>query len=179
MKRSILAFVIAIVALAGSALAQAPERGQGGGAGQGQGRGGGRGRGGGLPQMPPLTGPVADTVNMIIAAINNQDAAYLQKVVAPDAVWLDEDGHMLPANIWINRLMQAKPAKKVTITGLTGQTWDGGAWAAFSYTLEETTSAGAPNQMKGTNSMTFKKVGNDWQVAVIHAAVNGPAIVAH
>src|SRR5215471_13472953 len=110
MKRSILAFVIAMVALAGSALAQAPERGQGGGAGQGQGRGGGRGRGGGLPQMPPLTGPVADMVNMIIAAINNQDAAYLQKVVAPDAVWLDEDGHMLPANLWINRLMQAKPA---------------------------------------------------------------------
>ena len=61
------------------------------------------------------------------------------------------------------------------MTGLTGQTWDGGAWAAFSYTLEETTNAGAPNQMKGTNSMTFKKVGNDWQVALIHAAVNGPA----
>ena len=129
--------------------------------------------------MPPLTGPVGDMVNMIIAAINNQDAAYLQKVVAPDAVWLDEDGHMLPANIWINRLMQAKPAKKVAITGLTGQTWDGGAWAAFSYTLDETTSAGAPNQMKGTNSLTFKKVGNDWQVAAIHAAVNGPAITPH
>ena len=176
MKRSILVFVIAMVALAGSALAQAPERGQGGG---GQGRGGGRGRGGGLPQMPPLTGPVADTVNMIVSALNNQDAAYLQKVVAPDAIWLDEDGHMLPAGIWVNRLMQAKPAKKVTMTGLTGQTWDGGAWAAFSYMLEETTAAGATNQMKGTNSMTFKKVGNDWQVVLIHAAVNGPAISAH
>src|SRR5690349_466750 len=122
MKKSILAFVIAMVTLGGSALAQAPERGQGGGQGRG---GGGGGRGRGLPQMPPLTGPVADMVNMIVAAINNQDAAYLQKVVAPDAVWLDEDGHMLPANIWINRLMQAKPAKKVTMTGLTGQTWDG------------------------------------------------------
>ncbi|HLH32357.1 MAG TPA: nuclear transport factor 2 family protein [Terriglobia bacterium] len=173
MKRSILVLVIAMVAFAGSALAQAPERGQGGG---GQGRGRGRG---GLPPMPTLTGPVADMVNMIISALNNQDAAYLQKVVAPDAVWLDEDGHMLPAGIWINRLMQAKPAKKVTMTGLTGQTWDGGAWAAFSYTLEETTAQGAPNQMKGTNSMTFKKVGNDWQVALIHAAVNGPAISAH
>src|SRR5262249_1311826 len=159
MKRSILAFVIVMVALTGSALAQAPERGQGG-QGQGQGRGGGRGRGG-LPQMPPLTGPVADMVNMIIAAINSQDAAYLQKVVASDAVWLDEDGHMLPAGIWINRLMQAKPAKKVTITGLTGQTWDGGAWVAFSYTLDETTNAGAANQMKGTNSMAFKKAGNN------------------
>src|SRR5262249_18392441 len=135
MKRSILAFVIAMVALAGSALAQAPEPGQGGG-GPGERGGGGRGRGGGGAPVAPLTGPVGDMVNMIIAAINNQDAPYLQKVVASDAVWLDEDGHMLPANIWINRLMQAKPAKKVTITGLTGQTWDGGAWAAFSYTLD-------------------------------------------
>ena len=172
MKRAILVFVIAMVALTGSSFAQAPERGQGGGGG----RGGGRGRG---PAAPPLTGPVADEVNMIISALNNQDAAYLQKVVAMDAVWLDEDGHMLPAGVWINRLMQAKPAKKITINNLVGQTWDGGAWAAFSYTLDETTNAGAANQMKGTNSMTFKKVGNDLQVAVIHAAVNGPAIAAH
>lgn len=169
MKRSILVFVIAVVALTGSALAQAPERGQGGG-----GRGGGRGRG-----MPPLTGPLADMVNSIVTALNTQDAAYFQKNVAPDAVWLDEDGHMLPASAWIGRLMNAKPAKKITITGLTGQTWDGGGWAAFSYTLDETTNAGASNQMKGTNSLTFKKNGNDWQVVLIHAAVNGPAISPH
>ena len=172
MKRSILVIVIAMVAVAGSALAQAPERGQGGGGG----RGGARGRG---PTAPQLTGPVADTVNMIVAALNNQDAAYLQKVVAPDAIWLDEDGHALPAGIWINRLMQAKPAKKISMTNLTGQAWDDGAWAAFKYSLEETTQAGAPNQMNGMNSMTFKKVGDNWQVVLIHAAVNGPAIAVH
>jgi len=33
--------------------------------------------------------------------------------------------------------------------------------------------------MKGTTSMTFKKAGNDWQLAAIHAAVNGPAISPH
>jgi ketosteroid isomerase-like protein len=173
MKRAILVFVIAMVTLMGSAMAQAPERGQGGG---GQGRGGGRGRG---PAAPPLTGPVADMVNMIVSALNNQDAAYLQMVVAMDAVWLDEDGHALPATAWVNRLMQAKPAKKIAITELSGQTWDGGAWASFRYTLDETTNAGAANQMSGRNSMTFKKVGDTWQVALIHAAVNGPAISAH
>lgn len=170
MKRAILVFVIAMIALTGSSFAQAPERGQGGGGG----RGGRGGRG-----APPLTGPVADEVNMIISALNSQDAAYLQKVVAPDAVWLDEDGHALPANAWIGRLMQAKPAKKIEITNLTGQTWDNGAWAAFKYTLDETTAAGAPNKMAGMNSMTFKKVGDAWQVVLIHAAVNGPAIAAH
>ena len=173
MKRSILVLIIAM-AFAGSALAQAPERGQG----QGRGGGGG-GRRGGPPPAPALTGPLADMVNAIITALNSQDAAYFQKNVAPDAIWLDEDGHMLPATLWIGRLIQAKPAKKITMTGLTGQTFDGGGWAAFSYTLEETTAAGATNQMKGTNSLTFKKVGNDWQVVLIHAAVNGPAIAAH
>ena len=165
MKKSIFVLMIAIVMFASSALAQAP---QGGGA-----------RGGGPPAPPALTGPVADAVNAVVAAINKQDAAYLQKVVAPDAIWADEDGHFLPANIWIGRLMQAKPAKKLTMTTLTGQVWDTGAWAAFRYTLDETTAAGAPNQMKGTTTLTFKKVGNDWLVAMIHAPVDGPAIAAH
>jgi ketosteroid isomerase-like protein len=161
MKRSILVIVLAIVALTGSAVA-----------GGGQGRGG---RGG----APPFTGPVADMVNMIITALNNQDAAYLMKVVAPDAVWADEDGHMIPATAWVNRLMTAKPVKKITLTGLRGLAWDTGAWAAFSYTLEEPAAAGGTNTMKGTNSMTFKKTGDDWQVVLVHAAVNGPAISAH
>jgi ketosteroid isomerase-like protein len=177
MKRSILVIVLVIVALTGSALAQAPQG--GGGGGRGAGGGGGQGRGGGRGAAAPFTGPVADMVNMIITALNNQDAAYLTKVVAPDAVWADEDGHMVPATAWVNRLMQAKPVKKITLTGLRGLAWDNGAWAAFSYTMDETTAAGAPNQMKGTNSMTFKKTGDDWQVVLVHAAVNGPAIAAH
>ena len=177
MKRSILVLIIAITALAGPAMAQAPD-----GRGQGQGRGGGGGRGGrggGLPAPPTLTGPVADLVNGIVAAVNNQDTAYIQKIVAPDAIWADEDGHFLPATIWINRLMQAKPAKKMAMTNLTGQTWDTGAWAAFRYTLDETTAAGAPNQMKGSATLTLKKVGNDWQVAMMHVPVDGAAIAAH
>jgi ketosteroid isomerase-like protein len=166
MKKSIFVLLIAIVGIASSAVAQAP-------------RGGGGGQRGGPPAPPALTGPIADAVNGVVAAINKQDAAYLQKAVASDAIWADEDGHFLPANIWINRLMQAKPAKKLAMTTLTGQVWDTGAWAAFRYTLDETTAAGAPNQMKGTATLTFKKVGNDWQVAMIHAPVDGPAIAAH
>ena len=166
MKKSIFVLLIVIVGIASSAVAQAP-------------RGGGGGQRGGPPAPPALTGPIADAVNGVVAAINKQDAAYLQKAVASDAIWADEDGHFLPANIWINRLMQAKPVKKLAMTTLTGQVWDTGAWAAFRYTLDETTAAGAPNQMKGTATLTFKKVGNDWQVAMIHAPVDGPAIAAH
>jgi ketosteroid isomerase-like protein len=166
MKKLMLVLLIAIVGIASSAVAQAPQ-------------GGGGRRGGGPPAPPALTGPIADAVNAVVAAINKQDAAFLQKAVAADAIWADEDGHFLPANIWINRLMQAKPAKKLSATTLTGQVWDTGAWAAFRYTLDETTAAGAPNQMKGTATLVFKKVGNDWVVAMIHAPVDGPAIAAH
>ena len=166
MKKLMFVLLIAIVGIASSAVAQAPQ-------------GGGGRRGGGPPAPPALTGPIADAVNAVVAAINKQDAAFLQKAVAADAIWADEDGHFLPANIWINRLMQAKPAKKLAMTTLTGQVWDTGAWAAFRYTLDETTAAGAPNQMKGTATLTFKKVGNDWVVAMIHAPVDGPAISAH
>ena len=169
MKRSFAVWIIVALSFVGLALAQAPERGQGQG----------RGRGGGLPAPPALTGPVAEMVNAIITALNNQDAAYFKKAVAPDAIWADEDGHFLPAGIWINRLMQAKPVKKIAMTGLTGQTWDNGAWAAFRYTLDETTAAGAANQMKGTATLTFKKVGADWQVAMIHVPVDGSAIATH
>jgi len=113
----------------------------------------------------PFTGPVADLVNGIVNAINKQDMAYIQKVVAADAMWADGDIHVLPASFFIGRLLQGNPPKKLAITNLVGQTWDNGAWAAFNYTLDEGTS-----QMKGINTMTFKKVGNDWQVILIHAA---------
>ena len=177
MKRSILVLVIAIVvAFAGSAMAQAPA---GGGQGRGGGGGGGRGGGGrgGPPAPPALTGPLADAVNGLITALNKQDAAYLQKAVASDALWLDEDGHMFPANVWIGRLMQGMP-RMTAITNLTGQMWETAGWVAFRYTLDETTAQG-PNKMQGTGSLTFKKVGNDWQVAVIHAPVDGRAITPH
>jgi ketosteroid isomerase-like protein len=160
MKKSILIFVLAITSIAGTALAQ------------------GRGRGGGLPTPPALSGPVADLVNSIVAAINKQDKDYIQKVTAPDAWWADEDGHILPANFFIGRLLQGNPPKKLTPTNMGGQVWDNGAWAAFDYTLDETLANGTANQIKGTITMTFKKAGNDWLVALIHASVNGPA-VAH
>jgi len=41
-----------------------------------------------------LTGPVADLLNAIVVAINKQDKAFIDKVVAPNATWADEDVHI-------------------------------------------------------------------------------------
>ncbi len=62
---------------------------------------------------------------------------------------------------------------------MAGETWDNAAWAAFDYTLDETLPNGAPNQIKGTETMTFGKMGNDWQVVLIHAGINAKAITPH
>jgi len=118
------------------------------------------------------SGPIADVVKTVVTAFNNRDAAYFQKAIAPDAVWLDEDGHHLQATVWITRLLSANPPRKLSITNLRVGNWDTSGWAGFNYVIEGT------NQVKGTNSMLFKKNGNDWQIVLIHGAVD-TAIVPH
>jgi ketosteroid isomerase-like protein len=131
---------------------------------------------GGRPNIfaPPATasGPIADLVNSIVMAFNNHDTAYLQKLIAPDSVWLDEDGHHLIAMVWMQRLMAATPPRKLTISNLRVQNWDNAGWAGFNYVMQGT------NMVKGTNSMVFKKNGNDWQIVLIHGAVD-TSIVQH
>src|SRR5215831_6027829 len=154
MKRSILVLGM-IAVMAGTAAAQAR---------------------GGRPNIfapdPVAAGPIADVVKTIVTAFNNRDTAFFQKAIAPDAVWLDEDGHHLQATVWINRLLSANPPRKLSITNLRTSNWDAAGWAGFNYLIEGT------NQVKGTNSLVFKKNGADWQIALIHGAVD-TAIGAH
>ena len=156
MKRSIPVLVFVAFVLIGSAFAQAPA--------------GGQARGG-RPAIfaPPATaaGPMVDVVNAIVTAYNNHDTAYFQKAIAPDTVWFDEDGHHMAAMVWMNRVLTANPPRKLSITNLRVGNWDTAGWAGFNYVIE-----GGPNPVKGTSSMLFKKTGNDWQIVLIHGAVD-------
>jgi len=170
MKRSILVILLIIVALTCSAAAQAPQGGggQGRGGGGGQGRGGGGGRGAGAPAAPA---PLMDIANKIVDAVNKQDAAALTKMVAPDAVYLDEDGHALPVPAWIGKLTMGTSAKMMTMSGSHGQLWDDTGWFSFNYTLAETFN-GKPANLKGTASFVVKKAASgDWLLQVIHGAL--------
>ena len=162
MKRFVLAgFMIAALFVATSSRAQAPA--------------GGQARGGRPNIFAPAAaaiGPVADFVNAIVTAFNKRDTAYFEKIIPADAVWLDEDGHHLLATVWMNRLLTANPPRKLTITNLRVGSLDNSAWAGFNYVLEGT------SQVKGTNSMVFKKAGSDWQIVLVHGAVD-TAIVNH
>ena len=152
MKRSIVVIVFVMVALSGTVFAQ--------------------GRPNIFAPAATAAGPIADVMKSIVTAFNNRDAAFFQKMIAPNAVWLDEDGHHLLATVWITRLLSANPPRKLSITNLRTANWDTAGWAGFNYVLEAT------GQVKGTNSIVFKKTGNDWQIVLIHGAVD-TAIQAH
>jgi hypothetical protein len=87
---------------------------------------------------------VANATNAIITAINNQDATFLRAALSADAIVVDEDGHIgNPAAVWALRLPSA--SKKMDISNLmVGELGDGGAWAAFNYTLKEAASGQSP-----------------------------------
>ena len=69
--------------------------------------------------------------------------------------------------------------RRLTATNISGETWDDAAWAAFDYTLDETLANGTPNQIKGTETITFRKFGNEWKVVLVHAAIDAKAITPH
>ncbi len=117
--------------------------------------------------------PVADLVQAGVDAYNRQDVAYFEKMLAPDVVWLDDDGHAVAGKDRVlaflrNQLGAAVPRKLMVTNIRTGNTSDA-AWASFAYVME-----GGPGQRKGLNSTFYRKSGADWQIVLVHGAINTP-----
>jgi len=178
MKKFGLMSSVLIVSLAIALAAQAPAggAGQGGGAGRGAGAGGGQGggRGGGAGRGAPAAAapaPLQAFADTLAAAVNKQDAAALTKMLAMDALYLDEDGHAIPATVWVMRLTTGTPAKVFAISGSHGQLLDDNTgWVSFNYTLAESFQ-NAPKTLSGTASMVLKKAGADWSILMVHGAL--------
>jgi len=127
-----------------------------------QGAGGGRGA---AAQTPAATGPIADLANAGIDAMNKGDAAFFESKLAADVVWFDEDGHAIAGKdrvLGFVKMRLLAGGKKVTISGLKA----GENWAGYVYTIDA-----AGKQVKGTQTIVYKKVGSDWQIAMVHGAV--------
>ena len=133
------------------------------------------------PPPPMAPQPLLDFAKNLIAAINKQDAATVNKMVSPEAVYLDEDGHAPPVSRWIGNFTDATKPKTMTIkavanggadnTALGAMTSDTTGWVSFVYAFPETV-AGKPVTITGTCSMVLKKaVNGDWQVVLIHGAL--------
>ena len=124
------------------------------------------------PMTPPATGPMLNLANQLADAVNKQDAAALEKLLAPDAVFLDEDGHAPPARVWVRKLTAGTAPKHIEISETHGQAWGESGWVSFNYTLTEQYQ-GQPKTLKGTASIVAEKAASgDWQIKMIHGALD-------
>ena len=165
MKRvTMIVLALAVVAAGVVLFAQNPPA---GGAAPQRGAGGR----GAPPAVPPATGPMLDLANRLVEAINKQDAATLQKMVAPDCVYLDEDGHAPAVGRWITVLTSGTPPKKMEINTTHSQMWEDSGWVSFNYVVGETFQNN-PKNVRGTASIMVKKQANgEWLIQMIHGAL--------
>lgn len=118
--------------------------------------------------------PPADLAQKSIDAYNNHDVAYFEKILAADVVWMDEDGHMISGKDrvlgFVRRQLTAPMPPKITAANIKMGNSSDAAWVTFAYTIDR----GGVTK-KGLNTTVFKKVGNDWQIVVLHGAMNAAA----
>ena len=124
-----------------------------------------------IPALAQDPGP--ELVQAGVTAYNNHDMNYFEQHLADDVVWLDEDGHIMNGKRtirgFIGVLFNQTPVRTISVSNVRiGNTADA-AWATYEYTL-----TGGEVEIMGLNTTVFKRVGNDWQIAVVHGAFNAP-----
>jgi len=121
-------------------------------------------------QIPPATGAMLHVANELVNAINKQDGAALEKMLAPGAVYLDEDGHAPPARAWVHKLTTGTSAKHITISATHSQMWGDAGWVSFNYSLTEELH-GQPKTLVGTASIVCRKSAGKWLIELVHGAL--------
>jgi ketosteroid isomerase-like protein len=111
-----------------------------------------------------------DVANRIVDLVNSQDAAGLTAMLAEGAVYLDEDGHAIPATAWAGRITAGDPPRNLSISGMRGETWDNSGWVSFNYELTENHD-GNPVTLRGTASIVLQQVGGNWMIRAFHGAM--------
>jgi ketosteroid isomerase-like protein len=129
----------------------------------------------GAADPPPA--PLAAEVEKGVKAYNAQQIAYYEDTLAPDAVYIAEDGAIFPGKEKVLRLFSrifAKvPPPQLAVTDVvTGGKGDA-AWARFKWTL--TTGA---DSRQGVSSILFTRAGDAWQVVQIQSTPAGHAMAA-
>lgn len=115
--------------------------------------------------------PGPDLVQAGVTAYNDHDLAYFEGRLADDVVWLDEDGHIMTGKTSVLSFLRLQfnqtPRRTLTVSDVrVGSTTDA-AWATFSYMI-----MGGEEHIEGLNTTVFKRVGDGWQIAVVHGAFN-------
>jgi ketosteroid isomerase-like protein len=124
------------------------------------------------PQARP---EIAAEVQRGVTAYNGQDIAYYQASLAPDAVYIADDGAVFPGKERIvglfTRIFARTPKPRLEATDVvTGGRGDV-AWARFKWTLSDIEKA-----RPGVATVIFVRSGAGWQVASIQNTPAGHAM---
>lgn len=123
----------------------------------------------GTPGFAQQPGP--DLVQAGVAAYNDHDLAYFEERLADDVVWLDEDGHIMTGKTsalsFLRLQFNQTPRRTLTVSDVRVGSTSDAAWATFAYMI-----MGGDEHIEGLNTTVFKRVGDEWQIAVVHGAFN-------
>jgi ketosteroid isomerase-like protein len=124
------------------------------------------------PPAPPSRPEIAAEVERGVRAYNAQDLAYYDAALAPDAVYIADDGAVFAGKERVMELFTRifggaqKPHLEIAevVTGGKGDA----AWARFGWTL-----SGIEHARPGVATVIFERAGNGWQAASIQNTARG------
>ena len=127
----------------------------------------------GVPVHPQAdSGPGVAIVKAFLDAYNKPDLATVLKMVAPDIVFLDDDGHTNLGKDFVGAALRRRltsPARESLAPSgpITSRGTVDVVWASFPYTFDR-----ADVHRKGLITMVFNKVASDWQIVHFQFAID-------
>ena len=123
-----------------------------------------------VPANPAIAAEVAQGV----AAYNAQDLKYYEAALAPDAVYIADDGMTFngkeSVTALFGRLFAATPHRTMAISDLATGGRENVAWARFKWTITR-----GEASRKGLCSILFTRAGDTWQAVQIQNTPDGHA----
>jgi ketosteroid isomerase-like protein len=127
---------------------------------------------------PAAAAAVAAEIAKGVTAYNSQDLKYYEAALAPDAVYIADDGMTFTGKDSVvalfGRLFAATPHRQMTVSDLTTSSHADVAWARFKWTITR-----GETSRKGVCSIVFTRAGEAWQAVQIQNTPDGHGTAEH
>ena len=124
------------------------------------------------PASSAAAAGVAAEVAKGVAAYNAQDLKYYEGALAPDAVYIADDGMTFTGKESVaglfGRLFAATPHRQMAVSDVTTSAKENVAWARFKWTITR-----GETSRKGICSILFTRAGDTWQALQIQNTPDG------
>ena len=122
--------------------------------------------------QPAAAAAVAAEVAKGVVAYNAQDLEYYEGALAPDAVYIADDGMTFTGKQSVaglfGRLFAATPRPQIAVSDVTTNAKENVAWARFKWTITR-----GETSRKGICSILFTRAGDTWQAVQIQNTPDG------